>query len=111
MIGLRRERKQIGALALGLLGVLLLCSPATAETTLHVVPHADLQVLDPVVSAATITADHSYMVYDQLFALDDAYKPQPQMVDTWSLSDDRLTYRFTLRSGLLFHDGSPVTAE
>src|SRR5258708_37171619 len=85
MIGLRRERKQIGALALGLLGVLLLCRPATAETTLKVIPHADLQVLDPVVSAATITADHSYMVYDQLFALDDAYKPQPQMIDSWSL--------------------------
>ena len=111
MMGLRREKKQIGALALGLLGVLLLCGPATAETTLKVIPHADLQVLDPVVSAATITADHSYMVYDQLFALDDAYKPQPQMIDSWSLTDDHLKYRFTLRAGLLFHDGGPVTAE
>src|SRR5260221_1354596 len=111
MIGLRREKKQIGALALGLLGVLLLCCPAMAETTLKVIPHGDLQVLDPVVSAATITADHSYMVYDQLFALDDAYKPQPQMIDSWSLTDDHLKYRFTLRAGLLFHDGGPVTAE
>jgi len=34
-----------------------------------VVPHADLSGLDPTVSSATITAGHSYMVYDMLFAL------------------------------------------
>ncbi|MCJ2120227.1 ABC transporter substrate-binding protein [Methylobacterium sp. J-001] len=32
------------------------------------------------------------------------------MVDTWSVSDDRLTWRFTLRDGLRFHDGAPVRA-
>ena len=48
------------------------------------------------------------MVYDTLFALDEHLKPQPQMVDTWKLSDDKLTYTFTLREGLKFHDGTPV---
>ena len=33
------------------------------------------------------------------------------MVDAWTLSDDRLTYSFTLRDGLKWHDGKPVTAE
>ena len=33
------------------------------------------------------------------------------MVDSWSLSEDRLTYSFTLRDGLKFHDGKPVTSE
>ena len=29
----------------------------------------------------------------------------------WTVSDDKLTYTFTLRNGLKWHDGSPVTAE
>ena len=36
------------------------------------------------------------MIWDTLFALDADNKPQPQMVDTWSVSDDKLTYTFTL---------------
>ncbi len=84
---------------------------AEPPITLRVIPHADLTILDPTVSSATITADHSYMVYDTLFALDDKFLPQPQMVDAWSVAADKLTYRFTLRDGLAFHDGSPVTAE
>ena len=50
------------------------------------------------------------MVFDTLFALDKDFKPQPQMVDTWKASDDKLTYTFTLRDGLKWHDGQPVRA-
>jgi peptide/nickel transport system substrate-binding protein len=50
------------------------------------------------------------MIYDALFGVDENQKPQPQMVDTYTVSDDRLVYRFTLRPGLQFHDGAPVTA-
>ena len=32
------------------------------------------------------------------------------MVGDWSVSDDGLTYTFTLRDGLMWHDGDPVTA-
>jgi peptide/nickel transport system substrate-binding protein len=84
---------------------------SASQATLRVVPHADLTVLDPTVSSATITADHSYMVYDTLFALDDKLQPKPQMVESWSVSDDKLVYRFVLRDGLLFHDGTAVTAD
>ena len=33
------------------------------------------------------------------------------MLEGWKVSDDRLTWTFTLRPGLAFHDGAPVTAE
>ena len=33
------------------------------------------------------------------------------MVDKWTVSDDKLTWTFTLRDGLEWHDGKPVTAE
>ena len=39
-----------------------------------------------------------------------SFKIQPQMAD-WKVSDDKLTYTFTLRDGLKWHDGAPVTAE
>ena len=50
------------------------------------------------------------MVYDTLLATDSNFKIQPQMAD-WKVSDDKLTYTFTLRDGLKWHDGAPVTAE
>ena len=84
-------------------------SKAEAETTLRVIPHADLKNLDPIWTTAYITRNHGYMIYDTLFAMDEAFSPQPQMVDTWTTSDDGLVWTFTLRDGLLFHDGAPVT--
>src|SRR3546814_2822375 len=43
--------------------------------------------------------------------MDESLTPRPQMVDTWTVSDDRLTWTFVLRDGLAWHDGPPVTAE
>jgi peptide/nickel transport system substrate-binding protein len=48
------------------------------------------------------------MVYDTLFATDAHFEIQPQMLDKWELSPNKLTYSFTLRDGLKFHDGQPV---
>ena len=62
------------------------------------------------ITTAYITRDHGYMVYDTLLAEDSNFKIQPQMAD-WKVSDDKLTYTFTLRDGLKWHDGAPVTAE
>ncbi len=100
--------------ALSLLaGAMMLASgsAAIAETTLKIVPQADLRNIDPVWTTAAITQNHANMVYDTLFALDAALNPHPQMVDSWTTSDDGLTWTFTLRDGLMFHDGSPVEAE
>jgi peptide/nickel transport system substrate-binding protein len=96
--------------ALCALAVALLASTASAETgkTLRFIPQADLRILDPVVSTAYMTQHHAYMVYDTLFALDEHLQPQPQMVERWAVSEDRLTYSFTLRAGLRFHDGQGV---
>ena len=68
-------------------------------------------VIDPHFSAGFQVRDITYAVFDTLFAVDDHYRPTPQMVDRWTVSDDRLTWRFTLRPGLRWHDGPPVTAE
>jgi peptide/nickel transport system substrate-binding protein len=100
-----------------MLGVLfalaVLCAPMVAaakQRTLSVVMHSDLRVIDPILTTAYITRDHGYMVYDTLLATDSHLKIRPQMAD-WKVSDDQLTYTFTLRSGLKWHDGEPVTSE
>ncbi|HEY3911396.1 MAG TPA: ABC transporter substrate-binding protein [Stellaceae bacterium] len=82
----------------------------TPATTLRLIPQADLRVLDPIWTTASITRNYGYMVYDTLLALDSHFKPQPQMADQWTVSPDRLTYTFTLRDGLKFSDGQPVTS-
>jgi peptide/nickel transport system substrate-binding protein len=95
--------------------VIVAVSPTTAlaqtpATTLRFIPQADLRSIDPIWTTAYVTRNFGYLVYDTLFALDKDLKPQPQMVDKWTVSDDKLTWIFTLRDGLKWHDGTPVRA-
>ena len=98
------------AAGLVLLSAVPLAPPASAQT-LKMVAHSDLKVLDPIWTTAFITRNHGYMVYDVLFARDEQMRVQPQMVDKYTVSPDRMTYTITLRDGLEWHDGKPVTAE
>jgi peptide/nickel transport system substrate-binding protein len=97
-------------LAAGALAAWLAASPLAEAKTITAVMHSDLRIIDPGFTTAYITRDHGYMVYDTLLAIDENFKVQPQMAD-WKVSDDKLTYTFTLRDGLKWHDGAPVTAE
>ena len=82
-----------------------------AGKVVKVAPEADLKILDPVWTTATITGTHGWAIYDTLFALDHEYKVHPQMVEKYEASEDGLTHNFKLRDKLAFHDGSPVTAK
>jgi len=78
---------------------------------LRMAPAGDLRVLDPIWTSAAITLNMGQMIYDVLLTTDSKLNPQPQMAESWHSSDDKLTWTFTLRPGLAFHDGTPVTAE
>jgi peptide/nickel transport system substrate-binding protein len=101
-----RSIVSIAALAIGV----ALGAPAASaqQKVLKFIPQADLRILDPITTTAYITRNHGYMVYDTLFATDARFQVQPQMVDQYTTSADKLTYTFTLRDGLKFHDGQPV---
>jgi len=90
----------------------LLSAPAQAQSnTLKVVMHSDLKILDPIWTTAYIVRNHGYLVWDTLFSMDEKFEVKPQMVDKHEVSADKLTYTFTLRDGLEWHNGKPVTAE
>lgn len=100
------------ATTLAALAVLPMATPAAAQSkTLRVAMHADVRTLDPFWTTQTIATIHGMMVYDTLFSSDAEMKPQPQMVEKWNVGEDRKVYEFTLRDGLKFHDGSPVTSK
>src|SRR5882762_8073907 len=109
----RRKPSRIArnvALSVFALAAISASQAMAAGKTITAVMHSDLRIIDPGFTSAYITRDHGYMVYDTLLATDSNFKIQPQMAD-WKISDDKLTYTFTLRDGLKWHDGTPVTAE
>lgn len=105
-----------GRLFLGMCGlvaatVVMMTAPVMAQSVLRFVPQADLKSVDPVWTTAYVTRNHAYLIYDQLFALDSKLQPKPQMVESYTVSPDKMSWEFTLRPGLKWHDGAPVTAE
>jgi peptide/nickel transport system substrate-binding protein len=97
------------ALSVALTSPLMTSQALAAGKTITAVMHADLRT-PGMQTTAYIVRDFGYMVYDTLLAQDSSFKIQPQMAE-YKISDDKLTYTFTLRDGLKFHDGTPVTAE
>ncbi|KLU25099.1 hypothetical protein EOS_16560 [Caballeronia mineralivorans PML1(12)] len=93
-------------------GLPRLVSAAPAATgklpVLHYVAEADLAGLDPIWSTAYITQMYAELVYDTLFAYDEHYTVQLQMLSDAKTSADGKTWTLTLRQGLTFHDGQPV---
>ena len=77
---------------------------------LRFIPQADLAVLDPGITTATVTRNHGFMVFDTLYGLTVAGEPVPEMVAGHEMDDDGRRWTLTLRDGLRFHDGAPVLA-
>jgi peptide/nickel transport system substrate-binding protein len=92
----------------------LLATPALAQgtaKTLRFVPQANLSSLDPVWTTATVAINHAYMIYDTLYGVDGAGDCKPQMCAGHEITDNGLTWTFTLRDGLVFHDKEKVKAQ
>lgn len=71
----------------------------------------EIDSLSPFLSWS-ITGDEIFMlIYDPLVRVDENLKTTPGLAETWSLSDDNLTWTFVLYDNAKWHDGKPVTAE
>ncbi len=109
-VTISKRTLRAGAIIGALLGGLLTTGIGHAEKVLRVNMHSDLKIVDPIWTTAYMSRNYGYMVYDTLFAMNTKGEVLPQMVDTYNVSEDGLTYDFTLRDGLLFHDDQPVTS-
>src|SRR6185295_8271019 len=109
MSGLGRRTTLAGGAALAAAS-LIRPREARAARGLTVVWESEVTILDPHFITATITRTFGLHVFDMLFAMNEKGEIKPQMVDSWQASADRLSWTFTLRDGLKFHDGAAVTA-
>ena len=72
----------------------------------------DSTALDPAVT----TEGESFIVTQQIYETlvnygKDNTEIEPGLAEKWEVSDDALTYTFTLREGIKFHDGTDFNAE
>ena len=66
--------------------------------------------LDPALSTESRSAQYIRHIFGGLVRLDSALEPAEDLA-TWTVSEDGMTYTFTIKEGASFHDGSPVTAQ
>jgi len=94
------------ALALGL------GAAAGHAATLSIGMQQEPTSLDPTADAtASIDAMLTQNVYESLTIIAENGEVQPNLATAWEVSEDGLTYTFTLASGVLFHDGTGFDAE
>lgn len=68
--------------------------------------------IDPAVVQDTTSFSFSRNVYEPLFEIDPAQLQLiPALATDYTVSEDGLTYTFTLRQGVTFHSGNPFTAD
>jgi len=93
------------------LSLLLLARPVAAQPTqLTIVQPAEATTMDPGRSTQVLTVNYFYNLYDSLTRWDAGLQLQPGLATSWKAVND-ITWEFTLRPGVKFHDGSPLTAE
>ncbi len=81
---------------------------AQGARVLKFVPYVDLAILDPVTNTNAVTRTHSFLVFDTLFGVDNAFRTRPQMAAGITVDADFRDWTITLRDGLRFHDDTPV---
>jgi len=101
-------RRTLAVLAAALLATVVLAQ--TSGGVLRVGMQTDPVGLDPHITNATATRNMLENVYDTLVMFDSSLQIVPGLAESWTASDDGLTWTFTLRDGVTFHDGTPLTA-
>jgi len=67
--------------------------------------------LDAMTTSSETSRNVNMNIYESLVTVDENVSPVAMLADTWSISDDGLTYVFALREGVLFHNGEEMTSE
>ncbi|ACZ21588.1 ABC-type dipeptide transport system, periplasmic component [Sanguibacter keddieii DSM 10542] len=118
-------RARSAALATAAAGALILTSCSSGEsvdlgggsgtetqgTVLRAAIGGEPDQLDPHRTSSYFSFQVLENVFDTLVEPDENLEMQPALAESWTVSDDQLTWTFELRDGVTFHDGSDFTAD
>ncbi|MBK6330604.1 MAG: hypothetical protein IPF62_08830 [Bacteroidetes bacterium] len=64
----------------------------------------NVESLDPAFAKNQNIMWHVHITYNRLIEFNENMQVQPSLAKSWKISDDRLTYTFTLRNDVYFQD-------
>ena len=106
----RRARRRAGASASSMAAaaaLALAALPAGAKDAIVIGMTLEPPHLDPTADAAAAIDEVVYAnLFESLTRIDETGAVVPGLAESWTVSDDGLTYTFTLRDGVRFHDGT-----
>lgn len=71
----------------------------------------DPTTLDMGLNTGSLTIVPGINIFENLFAMDESFVPQPMLAESYEVSEDSRTYTIRLREGVTFHNGEPMEAE
>lgn len=84
---------------------------ASESDTLTFVLHNEPDGIDPNVTSNSFASPFLSNAFEGLVRTNRENSLEPGLAESWEISEDGLTYTFTLREGLKWSDGTPLTAE
>ena len=111
-----RKPVRSGAFAAALAISIAVTMPTQADSpkqggTLTMLQFTNPSALSTIGTTAAATAIVNSKIFESLLEHEGAdMKPVPGVAESWSVSDDELTWTFKLRKGIKFHDGHPMTS-
>jgi peptide/nickel transport system substrate-binding protein len=97
-------------LALTLAAVTTIAAPPALGKTLRWAGRGDMQTTDPHSQNENLTNNINILVYETLIDRDKKLALRPSLAESWQQVSPTI-WRFKLRSGVKFHDGTPFTAD
>ena len=85
--------------------------PEPEPLTAFTLPYVSGETLDPLTTTDLVQQTVGQLLYEGLFTLNEEFRPEPVLADTYTYDDDARTWTITLRSGVMFSDGSALTAQ
>ncbi len=83
---------------------------AVDAKTLRWASQGDILTMDPHAQNEGLNNTASSYIYEPLLTYNEKFELVPALATSWN-RDGELLWRFTLRKGVTFHDGSPFTAD
>lgn len=85
-------------------------SDTSSRTDLKLSVASEITSLDPYATTAAADFQITKQIYEGMFFLNSEMELEPRVAESYSLSEDGMTYTFNLREGAKFHNGDEVKA-